>query len=349
MEYQQFVDDVRDCISIKIEDGYEVKVNRVMKNNSVELDGIVFFKSGDTISPNIYLNQYYLRYQEGEPLETIADDIISTYEYSMREQAKEYGDLTFTFEQFKDNIIYRVVNYNQNKVLLESVPHVRFLDLAITFHCLVKQDQLGIGTIRLTNEHKELWNLTVKELMRLASENTERLFPMKISTMEEVLAELFHKEWVSGEKEEVDELVRDLDSNFELLKEVQEESEQAEDDILDGRDEYTEEMLEAMLSDMMQNQKAPKMYILTNSVGINGATAMIYRDAIRNFADKLETDFYILPSSIHEVILVPYENSLSREELKDMVGEVNCTQVPVEEVLSNRVYIYRRKTNMIEI
>ncbi len=341
MEYQQFVDDVRDCISIKIEKDYEVKVNRVMKNNSVELDGIVFFKSGDTISPNIYLNQYYMRYQEGEPLETIADDIIDTYETSMKEQAQEYGELSFTFEQFKDYIIYRVVNYSRNKALLENVPHVRFLDLAITFHCLVKQDHSGIGTIRLTNEHKELWNLSVKQLMQLASENTERLFPVKINTMEEVLTELFRKELETAGMEEADYLVEQLDNNEEMLQEVQEESELA--------DEYTEEMLDSMLNDLMQQQKGPKMYILSNSVGINGATAMIYKDAIRNFASELDSDFYILPSSIHEVILVPYEDCFSREELKNMVNEVNCTQVPIEEVLSDRVYIYRRKTNMIEI
>ena len=349
MEYQQFVEDVKDCISVKIEKDYEVKVNRVMKNNSVELDGIVFFKSGDTISPNIYLNQYFVRYQEGEPIETIADDIIGTYETSMKEQGEEYSDLTFTFEQFKDRIIYRVVNYNQNKVLLENVPHVRFLDLAITFHCLVKQDESGIGTIRLTNEHKQLWNLSVKQLMQLASENTERLFPIKINTMEEVLAELFRQDWNTSEEKDIEQIALQIDRDEQMLREVQQESELADAYVEEDNEELTEEMLDTMLNDLMRQQKTPKMYIMTNSVGINGATAMIYRDAIRNFANMLESDFYILPSSIHEVILVPYEDSISREELKDMVNEVNCTQVPIEEVLSNRVYIYRRKTNMIEV
>lgn len=338
MEYQQFVDDVKNCISCKVDRNYEVKINKVLKNNSVELDGIVFFKEGDTISPNIYLNQYYVRYQEGEALEEIADDIIGLYEDSMKEQTYDYGKLEFTFEQFKDRIIYRVVNYSKNSTLLQNVPHVRFLDLAITFHCLVKQDDSGIGTIRLTNEHKQLWDLSVKDLMQLATANTERLFPLKISTMEEVLAELFRKEF---------ETSVNRDQKESMLSEDLEDVWQPEDTAPEG--EYTDEMLDAMFNDMMKEQRTPKMYILTNSVGINGATSIIYKDAIRNFADKLKTDFYILPSSIHEVILVPYEDSISREELKDMVNEVNCTQVPVEEILSDRVYIYRRKTNRIEI
>lgn len=337
MEYQQFVDDVKNCISWKVDNDYEVKINKVLKNNSVELDGIVFFKEGDTISPNIYLNQYYVRYQEGEALEEIADDIIGLYEDSMKEQTYDYGKMDFTFEQFKDRIIYRVVNYSKNSALLENIPHVRFLDLAITFHCLVKQDDSGIGTIRLTNEHKQLWNLSVKELMRLAAANTERLLPIKISTMEEVLAELFRKEFETNSYDKL--------AGNDFSGEVEDEWQQD----MAPDSEYTGEMLDAMFSDMMREQRTPKMYIITNAVGINGATSIIYKDAIRNFAEKLETDFYILPSSIHEVILVPYEDSISREELKDMVNEVNCTQVPIEEVLSDRVYIYRRKTNQIEI
>ncbi len=338
MEYQQFVDDVKDCIRFKVDSGYEVKVNKVLKNNSVEMDGIVFFKSGGTISPNIYLNQYYVRYQKGEPLEEIADDIIDTYENSMREQADEYGTLTFSFEKLKNSIIYRVVNYSRNKVLLENVPHIRFLDLAITFHCLVKQDDSGIGTIRLTNEHKEMWNLSMKDLMQIATTNTERLFPIRITTMEQVLSELFRKEL---------EPVKDMEQELPFTEVEDEDWLEKMNDSQEN--EYTEEMLDAMLNDMLKNQQAPTMYILTNSAGINGATAMIYKDAIRNFANELKTDFYILPSSIHEVILVPYEERISKEELKDMVGEVNCTQVALEEVLSDRVYIYRRETNMIEL
>lgn len=231
-----------------------------------------------------------------------------------------------------------MVNYSRNKALLENVPHIRFLDLAITFHCLVRQDDSGIGTIRLTNEHKEMWDLSMKDLMQIASINTERLFPARITTMEQVLAELFRKE-LESEKDDEQELPF-TDVGEDNWMEETNESQQ---------NEYTEEMLDAMLNDMRLAKQTPTMYILTNTAGINGATTMIYKDVIRNFAKEHDTDFYILPSSIHEVILVPYEERISKEELKDMVGEVNCTQVALEEVLSDRVYIYRRDTNMIEI
>lgn len=320
MEYNQFVDDVQNCIRVKVEDGYEVKVNRIKKNNSVILDGIVLFREGDTISPNIYLNNYYSRYMEGESVDTIAQDIINTYKESKRRQAPEYEQFEFKFEfkfeNIKDRIVYRLVNYSKNTKLLEEVPSVRFLDLAITFHCLVKQDEEGIGTIRITNEHLENFGLSVKELMQLAVKNTSRLFPLKISTMEDVIYSLFKKELcgmaVSSEEE-------------------------------------NEEMFRKLFAQILPEDGGPKMYILSNEAGINGATAMLYRDGLKEFANRLDCDFYILPSSIHEVILVPYDESLSREELKNMVSEVNGSQVPVDEILSDKVYIYRRKNNRVEI
>lgn len=57
----------------------------------------------------------------------------------------------------------------------------------------------------------------------------------------------------------------------------------------------------------------------------------------------------ILPSSIHEVLLVVYEEELCMEELKEMVRHVNQTEVAKEEILSDNVYIYSRKTDKISI
>lgn len=319
MEYSQFVDDVKRCIRFQVSEEYEIKVNRIMKNNSVELDGIVFFKEGDNISPNIYLNSYFERYQEGESVEGIANEIIRLYESSKKAQTKDYVDFEFEYEKIKDTIVYRLVNFQQNRKLLREVPHIRFLDLAITFHCLVREGEDGIGTIRITNEHIKLWEVNMKQLMQLATENTMRKFPVKICTMEEVILDIMNREYA------------------QLLK--SEESDSA----------YEAAMLEMMIQEMFHNENKREMYIMTNTIGINGATVVIYQDILKDFAKKMRCDFYILPSSIHEVILVPYEENMEPETLQEMVNEVNLSQVPEEEVLSDRVYIYRRETNSVEI
>ena len=312
MEYSQFVKDVKNCIRVLVEDDYEVKVNRVIKNNSIELDGVVFFKEGENISPNIYLNSYYPRYQAGATVEEIANDIISVYEGTMRERAGEYLGFEFTYEEMKDKIIYRMVNYKRNQKLLEEVPHIRFLDLAITFHCLIKLGNEGIGTVRLTNKHIEEWCVTVKDIMKLAIANTRAMFAPKINTMEEVIVGIIKKELASMEGEEQGEL-------------------------------------EEILRNMFAEVDKPTMYVMSNEIGINGATVMIYENVIKEFSDQLNCDFYILPSSIHEVILVPYEEGMDVESLREMVSEVNGSQVPEEEVLSERVYVYRREGNLVEI
>ena len=91
------------------------------------------------------------------------------------------------------------------------------------------------------------------------------------------------------------------------------------------------------------------LYVLTNTCGINGACTILYEHALKNFADLLEQDFIILPSSIHEVLLVPYTEELCMEELFEMVHEVNQTEVPVEERLSDELYRYRRETDSITL
>lgn len=92
-----------------------------------------------------------------------------------------------------------------------------------------------------------------------------------------------------------------------------------------------------------------RMYILSNEKGINGASSLLYTDILKEFSYQLDTDFYILPSSIHELILVPKDGYMKKEELRKMVKEVNETQVPYEDILSDSVYVYSRELDSISL
>ena len=103
---------------------------------------------------------------------------------------------------------------------------------------------------------------------------------------------------------------------------------------------------------VLDDTEIPTLYVLTNQAGINGATCMLYDNVLKEFADKMDSDLIILPSSIHEVLLLEYDEfsgDMELEKFKDMVGEVNRNDVPVEDVLSDSVYIYERKDNRIRI
>lgn len=82
------------------------------------------------------------------------------------------------------------------------------------------------------------------------------------------------------------------------------------------------------------------MYVLSNASGINGATSLFYPELQEKIAETLACDYYVLPSSIHEVIIVPDNGQMSNQELVAMVREINETQVAPNEVLTNNVYHY---------
>lgn len=90
------------------------------------------------------------------------------------------------------------------------------------------------------------------------------------------------------------------------------------------------------------------MYMCSNKSGINGATIMLETKYFRELAEKLESDLYILPSSISEVIAIPISAG-DLESLKEMVKSINGTEVAAEEVLSDTVYKYIREEDKIII
>ncbi|MCR5322028.1 MAG: DUF5688 family protein [Lachnospiraceae bacterium] len=83
------------------------------------------------------------------------------------------------------------------------------------------------------------------------------------------------------------------------------------------------------------------LYVATNQQKLDGAGVMLYDGLLREFAKRTGSDaFYIIPSSIHEILLIPMTGMMRPEELKAMVREVNATQVAPQDVLSDSVYKY---------
>ena len=76
---------------------------------------------------------------------------------------------------------------------------------------------------------------------------------------------------------------------------------------------------------------------------------MAYPDVIKNFADRLEQDLIILPSSIHEVLIVADSNTYNYEDMSRLVKDINDSEVPVEDRLSNQIYRYSREQNQITV
>ena len=84
----------------------------------------------------------------------------------------------------------------------------------------------------------------------------------------------------------------------------------------------------------------PSLYILSNKDRYNGAACVLYKNILERIQKTLQSGFYILPSSVNEVLIVPDALGSDEEYLKQMVSNVNRNYVPEIEFLSDNIYHY---------
>lgn len=93
----------------------------------------------------------------------------------------------------------------------------------------------------------------------------------------------------------------------------------------------------------------PDIHVLTNRQGIYGASCLLYENVIKDFAERMASDLIILPSSIHEVLLIPDSHGFDYESLRQMVQDINAAEVPKEDILSDEIYFYIRCSRSFKI
>ena len=108
---------------------------------------------------------------------------------------------------------------------------------------------------------------------------------------------------------------------------------------------YDEEEIEEALAELEPDLG---MLVVTNEVGKNGASAIFYPGMMDEFAQKMDGDFFVIPSSTDEVLLMADNGELSIAQLNAMVQEVNETQVSEEMRLGNGVYRYDASEKIFE-
>lgn len=296
MTYQEFKQRIVTTLQQELSSAAAISIQDILKNNNTHLDGLTVFSEGCNISPTIYLNYYYSQYKKGRPFSEIYGDILKIYQENSTNINIDISFFT-VYSKVKSRIIFKLINYQRNRELLNNVPHFRFLDLAIVFHCLVKTDPTGTATILIQNHHLSLWDITKDDLYALAMTNTPKLLQYDLRNMTDVLKEL-----------------------------------------LCGGSKFPAEF---------SADDAFPMYLLSNRAKLNGSVCILYQNLLQDFAHRLGSDLYILPSSIHEVLIIPTDKSASYEELSDMVREVNATQLSREEILSDHVYYFSRETGKL--
>ncbi len=303
MELKNFTDRVCSAAKIRFGEQCKIELREVPKNNGVVLHGLLIIRDEVNVIPTIYLDAFWEAYEGGVAFEEIMNRIVSIYH---RETCKKGIDMEFfrEFDKVKDRICYRLVGRKANEALLEDVPHLDYLDLAVCFFYAYRGADIGEGSILIHNSHMEMWKTSTFELLELAEENTPKLYPGTLNPMAEVLDRYFCEnpgEMLSGEEE-----------CMGFLKQV-------------------------------------PLKILSNSRKTNGATCLLYKNVLKKAAESCGGSFYVIPSSVHEVLLLPDSGQESAAELKRMIYEVNRTQVSPEEVLSDSLYYYDSKEEKLKV
>ena len=323
MQYQEFVCAVEKKMNKKMEGGMKASLHKTVKNNGTERTGLMIETPGKNIFPTIYLEEFYERFQKGEMIDAVIDDILECYQDAESETPTGVYMLEH-FEQIREKIVFKLINTKQNEKQLRELPNLPFLDLSIVFYVLLNVRDRGTATMLIKNEHLRMWNVGKTDIYEAAGENMIRLLPAELYTVKQTVEEIMHP---SGQKKRQN-----------LLKEKE------ENQVLDDQKISVEEEQQIPVE-----EEQDFMYVLSNHLRSFGAACILYPHVLEMVGDVIGEDFYVLPSSVHEVIVVPESYSMEQGEMEAMVTEINETQVAAEEVLSNHAYFYERKTGKLAL
>ena len=109
------------------------------------------------------------------------------------------------------------------------------------------------------------------------------------------------------------------------------------------------ETLKGLMPDEIDEIPYTPLMVVTNEEGCHGAGAIMYPGILEECAAIMKGDFYVLPSSQHEVLLYAKNTDMSLHDLKAMVREVNDTMLEAADFLSHSVYHYDAKEKVFEI
>ena len=214
----------------------------------------------------------------------------------------------FNYEDVKDKLFIRVSSAEANKEVLENAPHQLKEDLAITYHVAVGKDQDGLSSMFIKNDLLEQYGISAEQLHEDAMKSSPHVMIPEVSSIGALIDEMYQK-------------------NILML---------------------TPDEREMLQETLQESSEMPTFFVVTNTDRIDGAGVIFYPEFMDSMGELLGNDFFILPSSIHEMLVLPDDGQVDAEMLRDMVKEVNATQVAPAERLTNDVYHFDIKDHVFE-
>lgn len=308
MEYTEFCEKVKATLQGMVGDTAFVRLEEVVKNNHIVRRAVIIAEKGKNISPSVYLENYYADYLNGRNLSDVCVNIMVLHE--------RYKDgIDFNIEEYmdyntmRDKLYVKVVNRDKNELLLKNVPWREYYDLAMIVYVMLEEVSGHRATINVGNKNLSIWGVDSDTLFEDAIRNTKESMELKIEKLSAIMKEIVYEKFYNCGGEDSEELENAL--------------------------RYVDEMGDG------------GMYVLTNKCKTNGAVIIAFNEVLGQVSDRINDDMYILPSSIHELLVVPKKSGVTRVELENMVREINNTEVDPGEVLSDTVYEYHRNSGVV--
>ena len=295
MSYPEFRELIFEALKEIVPEEITIKPVSAAKINSHIRYGIMFECAELSYAPTIYLEPFYASFQNGSPIEALAEELYCCY-IEETGPIPECINRLGRFEEAKKNIFVRMIHIEENKKLLEETPCVKYLDFAIIPYFEVNDESFFKGSILLKNSYLEYWGIDEDTFMSWAIQNTKDKKNVLLRSMSEVLAEFL-----------------------------------------------TEEDIE------FSGKTDDKMYVLTNEDKYFGAVLIYFPEVLEMICQRIKEDFYLLPSSVHEWIIIPATQIDEKEVLFHMVKNVNESEVMEEEVLSDNIYYYSANSQKIYV
>lgn len=193
MTYDEFKITLAAQVTNLVGEEVNVNVHKIQKNNGILMDAISIMRTGVYAAPSIYLQDLYDHYEHGKNIMELAKKVI---ELSEERQIRGIlpKDFFMDYHKIKDRICYRVINYEKNQQLLQTIPHRKVLDLAMVYCYLVEPELLENASVLIRNIDLHRWGVDADEIKARAEQNTPKVAPWHLMTMNELMEEIMDGE-----------------------------------------------------------------------------------------------------------------------------------------------------------
>lgn len=308
MTFEEFANKLQEELKEKLENaGVRILITTVRENNGPDTYALIMKNDVYNISPVIRLQNFYQEYQEGRILSNIVKRIYDMYREHIPEKDFDVSRC-MNLDKAKEYIVARLYGTENNAAFLEGKAYTKVDDLVVTYHIHLGYEDGCCESVPVTKEWMERMGVTTEDIHDLAMKNTQRIFPATFQSMQDMMSELMRE---------------DIMKEFEI-------SEEEADELIRGT--YGDDNF---------------MYVLSNPIQSFGAISVLQPEVMDMIAEQLGDIFYVIPSSIHECIIVPFSDQVSPKELELMVKDVNLTQVAENEILSWHMYQVDAKNHVL--